>query len=167
MEKKKSFLRRSLSKALSFPWFGAKEPQGFPDETENWQQVSGRAAIEPVFAAFTALLAEHCADLSKAAPEARWLWESGSLDHGSSYFYFQRYDEEGMLIERTDHGWFSIPAVKVVADDSFIRGQVVAETATVLKDPSKPGDAYVRSTIIGKHPVVLALYADTFLEAFA
>lgn len=166
MEKPKSFLRRSLSKALNLPWFAAKGLENSFEKNDDWQHAKGRAAVDPLFQDFGKLLAQHCADQSAAMPDTPWLSEFGTLDSGAAYFYFQRFDEEGVLIEQTDHGWFSIPAVKVVADDSFIRGQVVAETATVMVEASRPDQYYVRSTIIGKHPVVLPLYADTYIEAF-
>lgn len=162
MEKSKSFWRR----ALNLPWFAGKDRESLSDQDAAWQPVQGRSAIEPVFSRFTDALAGHCAEHTAAAPETPWLWERGRLDSGGAYFYFQRFDEEGLLIEQTANGWFSIPAVKVVADDSFIRGQIVAETAAVLASPERSGEYYVRSTIIGKEPVLLALYADTFIEAF-
>lgn len=166
MEKSKSFWRRSLLGALNLPWFAGKDRSGFSEKDAAWQPVQGRSAVGPVFTRFTDNLAAHCADMTATAPDAPWLWERGSLDSGASYFYYQRFDEEGMLIEQTANGWFSIPAVKVVADDSFIRGQIVAETAAVVVNSARSDEFYVRSTIIGKEPVLLALYADTFIEAF-
>lgn len=166
MEKSKSFWRRSLWDALNLPWFAGKDREKFSEKNTTWQPLQGRSAVSPVFKRFTDDLSAHCADLTATDPDTPWLWERGRLESGASYFYFQRYDEEGMLIEQTPNGWFTIPAVKVVADDSFIRGQNVAETAAVVVDPTRPKDHYLRSTIIGNEPVLLALYTDTYIEAF-
>lgn len=166
MEKKQSLLRRSLAKAFNLPWFGAKREENFFADSEFWQPVTGRQKIGPVFDAFTAIVAEHCRQLSQQEEVASWLMERGTLADGARYFYFQRFDEEGMLIQQTDHGWFSIPAVKVVADDSFIRGQVVAETATVMIDPQRPNESYVRSILVHNRPALIQLYADAYVAAF-
>lgn len=168
MEKKRSFLRRSLAKALNFPWLSEnsgkeKLSNGHFSEKE-WRPATKHRQVEPLFDQFVAVLGQYCANPghSAAPAEAGWLWEQGTLSHRVPYFYFQRFDEEGILIEQTDHGWFSIPAVKVVADDTFIRGQNVAESATVVFDSE--GQPYIRSTFTGQRPVLLAMYADTYLE---
>ena len=91
--------------------------------------------------------------------------ETGLLKGKRSYLYFQKWGQEGWLLEPSTGGWVISRAVKITHQDRFLRNESCWEAATLLTDEDSRKRMVVYSSSFGEEPMCLAIYEDFLLEA--
>lgn len=92
--------------------------------------------------------------------------ESGKLDQSRKYFFIQKWDEEGWLVEQVPSGWITVRAIKIVSTDTFMRNYSPIDFCSVFYKNQKNKEPLIRikSSLVAEEMISLPLYCKLYLD---